>query len=95
MLSSKLNRVSELCSFPPLTAGNIQLVGIYLSVTCVVCSYIYTHNMCVFFVTVLDPKTSDQLRSMTKSWPFGFTEKVVFSYRTFYFPGKIKDLPNW
>ena len=61
--------------------------------------YYYTYMLpmhtYIFIVTVLDQKTSDHLKNMTKSWPSGFTEKIIFNYKTFHFPGKIRDLPNW
>ena len=29
------------------------------------------------------------------SWPSGSAEKTVLNIKSFYFPGKIKDLPSW
>ena len=55
-----------------------------------------THDISsrLYFLGV-DQHSYDHFKGTMTSWPPGITKTAVRNFKSFYFPGKIKDLQKW
>lgn len=51
------------------------------------------HSLCA--VAEFDDNTYDHFKGVMRSWPLGFSERIVSKYRSLYYPGSADDLPSW
>ena len=46
-------------------------------------------------IAVIDQQTCNYVKSLTMLWPAGFADRNLLNFKSFYFPGNIRDLPSW
>jgi len=43
----------------------------------------------------MDNETSEHLKGVVKSWPFGLEEKILSVTKAYHYPGKAEDIVQW